>query len=61
MRDDNRRAWTKLKALDAPRVVLVVGGSAGNIRAPGSEPSKDIAARAAQVEDAIAEMLDYAR
>jgi len=40
--------------------VLVVGGLPQYSR-PGSDPSKDIAAARAQVEDALADMLDYAR
>ena len=60
VRDDNRRAVDEAKALGAPCVVLVVGGLPQFSR-PGSAQSKDIAAARAQVEDAIAEMLDYAR
>jgi sugar phosphate isomerase/epimerase len=41
-------------------VVLVVGGLPQYSRS-GSEASKDIAAARTQVEDAIAEMMDYAR
>src|ERR1700676_1041986 len=59
-RDDNRRAVDEAKALGAPCIVLVVGGLPQYSR-PGSVASKDIAAARAQVEDAIAEMLDYAR
>jgi sugar phosphate isomerase/epimerase len=59
-RDDNHRAVDEAKALGAPCVVLVVGGLPQYSR-PGSEPSRDIAAARAQVEDAIAEMLEYAR
>jgi sugar phosphate isomerase/epimerase len=59
-RDDNRRAVDEAKALGAPCVVLVTGGLPQFSR-PGSAPSKDIAAARAQVEDAIAEMMDYAR
>jgi sugar phosphate isomerase/epimerase len=59
-RDDNHRAVDEAKALDAPCLVLVVGGLPQYSR-PGSVASKDIAAARAQVEDAIAEMLDYAR
>jgi sugar phosphate isomerase/epimerase len=58
-RDDNRRAVDEAKALGAPCVVLVVGGLPQYSR-PGSSPSKDIGAARAQVEDAIAEMMDYA-
>jgi sugar phosphate isomerase/epimerase len=60
VRDDNRRAVDEAKALGAPCVVLVVGGLPQFSR-PGSVPSRDIFAARAQVEDAIADMLDYAR
>jgi sugar phosphate isomerase/epimerase len=60
VRDDNRRAVDEARALGAPCIVLVVGGLPQYSR-PGSEASKDIAAARTQVEDAIAEMLDYAR
>jgi sugar phosphate isomerase/epimerase len=60
VRDDNRRCVDEAKALGAPCIVLVVGGLPQYSR-PGSEVSKDIAAARAQVEDAIVEMLDYAR
>src|SRR5712671_4707406 len=59
-RDDNRRTVDEAKALDAPCVVLVVGGLPQYSR-PGSVTSKDIAAARAQVDDAIAEMMVYAR
>jgi sugar phosphate isomerase/epimerase len=59
-RDDNRRAVDEAKALGAPCVVLVAGGLPQYSR-PGSVASKDIAAARAQIEDGIAEMLDYAR
>jgi sugar phosphate isomerase/epimerase len=59
VRDDNRRAVDEAKALGAPCIVLVVGGLPQYSRA-GSAPSKDIAAARGQVEDAIAEMMDYA-
>jgi sugar phosphate isomerase/epimerase len=59
-RDDNRRAVDEAKALGACCVVLVVGGLPQYSR-PGSMASKDIAAARAQVEDAICEMLEYAR
>jgi len=59
-RDDNRRAVDEAKALGAPCIVLVVGGLPQYSR-PGSVASKDIAAARAQVEDAIAEMMVYAR
>jgi sugar phosphate isomerase/epimerase len=60
MRDDNRRAVDEAKALNAPCLVLVVGALPQYSR-PGSTPSKDIAAARAQVEDGIAELLDYAK
>jgi sugar phosphate isomerase/epimerase len=60
VRDDNRRAVDEAHALGAPCIVLVVGGLPQYSR-PGSTASKDIAAARGQVEDAIAEMLDYAR
>jgi sugar phosphate isomerase/epimerase len=59
-RDDNRRAIDEAKALGAPCLVLVVGGLPQFSR-PGSAASKDIAAARAQVCDAIADMMDYAR
>jgi sugar phosphate isomerase/epimerase len=60
VRDDNRRAVDEAKALRAPCIVLVVGGLPQYSR-PGSAPSKDILAARAQVEDAIAEMMEYAQ
>ena len=60
VRDDNRRCVDEAKALGAPCIVLVVGGLPQYSR-PGSEASKDIAAARGQVEEALAEMLDYAR
>ena len=60
VRDDNRRAIDEARALGAPCVVLVVGGLPQYSRA-GSVASKDIAAARAQVEESIAEMLDYAK
>src|SRR5487761_2654266 len=59
-RDDNRRAVDEASALGAPCVVLVVGGLPQYSR-PGSVASKDIAAARAQVDDAIAEMMEYAK
>jgi sugar phosphate isomerase/epimerase len=59
-RDDNRRAIDEACALGAPCIVLVVGGLPQYSR-PGSVASKDIAATRAQVEDAIAETMNYAR
>jgi sugar phosphate isomerase/epimerase len=60
VRDDNRRAVDEAKALGAPCLVLVAGGLPQFSR-PGSVSSKDIAAARAQVEDALADMLEYAR
>ena len=60
VREDNRRAIDEAKALGAPCVVLVAGGLPQYSR-PGSASSKDIAQARAQVDDAIAEMLEYAR
>jgi sugar phosphate isomerase/epimerase len=59
-RDDNRRAVDEANALGAPCIVLVVGGLPQYSR-PGSVASKNIAGARTQVEDAIAEMMDYAR
>src|SRR6188508_701840 len=59
-RDDNRRAVDEAKTLGAPCLVLVAGGLPQYSR-PGSTPGKDIAAAHAQVHDAIAEMLEYAK
>jgi sugar phosphate isomerase/epimerase len=60
VRDDNRRCVDEAKALGASCIVLVVGGLPQYSR-PGSAASRDIAAARAQVEDALAEMFDYAR
>jgi sugar phosphate isomerase/epimerase len=60
VRDDNRRTVDEARALGASCIVLVVGGLPQYSR-PGSATSKDIVAARAQVDDAIAEMLDYAR
>ena len=60
MRDDNRRAVDEAMALGAPCLVLVAGGLPQYSR-PGSAPSKDIAAARNEVDDAIAELLVYAR
>src|ERR1700738_774494 len=59
-RDDNRRAVDEAKALGAPCIVLVVGGLPQYSR-PGSAVSKDIAAARAPIENAIADMMHYAR
>src|SRR6266567_2511501 len=55
-----RGAVDEARALGAPCIVLVVGGLPQYSR-PGSEASRDIAAARTQVEDAIAEMMDYAK
>jgi sugar phosphate isomerase/epimerase len=60
VRDDNRRCVDEAKALGAPCIVLVVGGLPQYSR-PGSTASKDIVNARARVEDAIAEMMDYAK
>src|SRR5438270_3095199 len=60
VRDDNRRCVDEAKALGAPCIVLVVGGLPQYSR-PGSAASKDLARARAQVDDAIAEMLEYAK
>jgi sugar phosphate isomerase/epimerase len=60
VRDDNRRAVDEAKALGAPCIVLVVGGLPQYSR-PGSTVSRDIAGARAQIEDAIAEMMEYAK
>jgi sugar phosphate isomerase/epimerase len=60
VRDDNRRAVDEAHALGASCIVLVVGGLPQYSR-PGSTVSKDIAAARTQVEEALAELLDYAR
>jgi sugar phosphate isomerase/epimerase len=60
VRDDNRRAVDEASALGAPCIVLVVGGLPQYSR-PGSAPSKDIVEARSQVDDALAEMLDYAQ
>jgi sugar phosphate isomerase/epimerase len=60
VRDDNRRAIDEAVALGAPCIVLVAGGLPQYSR-PGSAASRDIIGARAQVDDAIAEMLIYAR
>ncbi|QQO20886.1 sugar phosphate isomerase/epimerase [Bradyrhizobium diazoefficiens] len=60
VRDDNKRCIDEAKALGASCIVLVVGGLPQYSRL-GSEASKDIAAARGQVEESLAEMLDYAR
>jgi sugar phosphate isomerase/epimerase len=59
-RDDNRRAVDEAEALGAPCIVLVAGGLPQYSR-PGSAPSKDIAAARIQIDDAIADMMEYAK
>ena len=59
-RDDNRRAVDEAAALGAPCLVLVVGGLPQFSR-PGSQPSKDLGAARALVEDGIGALLDHAR
>jgi sugar phosphate isomerase/epimerase len=59
-RDDNRRAVDEAKELGAPCLVLVVGGLPQFSR-PGSAATKDIDGARAQVEERLAELLDYAR
>ena len=58
-RDDNRRAVDEAAALGAPCLVLVVGGLPQFSR-PGSVATKDIAGARAEVEEAIAALLDHA-
>lgn len=60
IRDDNRRCVDEAVALGAPCIVLVVGGLPQYSR-PGSAPSKNIIHARAQVDDGIAEMMDYAK
>ena len=60
VRDDNRRAVDEAKALGAPCLVIVAGGLPQFSR-PGSAQMKDIAAARRQVQDALAELLEYAR
>jgi len=60
VRDDNRRCIDEAKALGASCIVVVAGGLPQYSR-PGSAASKDIAAARARVEEALAEMLEYAR
>ena len=60
VRDDNRRCVDEAKVLGAPCIVLVAGGLPQYSR-PGSAASKDVMAARAQVDDGIAEMLDYAK
>jgi sugar phosphate isomerase/epimerase len=59
-RDDNKRCVDEAVALGSPCIVLVVGGLPQYSR-PGSTPSKNIINARAQVDDGIAEMMEYAR
>ena len=58
-RDDNRRAVDEAGELEAPCLVLVVGGLPGALA--GKAVHKDIALSRSQVTDGIAELLAYAR
>ncbi len=58
-RDDNRRAVDEALELNAPCLVLVVGGLPGALA--GKAAHKDIALSRSQVRDGIAELLDYSR
>ena len=60
VRDESRRVVEEAKALGAPCIVLVVGGLPQYSR-PGSVASKDIAGARAQLDDAIAEIMEFAR
>jgi sugar phosphate isomerase/epimerase len=57
--DDNRRAVDEARELSAACLVLVVGGLPGALA--GKAQSKDIALARSQVEDGIAELLEYSR
>lgn len=57
--DDNRRAVDEAKTLQAPCLVLVVGGLPGAL--DGAPAHKDIAAARRDVHDGIAATLEYAR
>ena len=57
--DDNRRAIDEAKTLDAPCLVLVVGGLPGAL--DGKAAYKDIARARNEVRDGIAASLEYAR
>lgn len=59
-RDDNRRAVDQAKELGAACLVLVVGGLPQFSR-PGSTPSKDLYGAHAQMEERLAELLEYSR
>jgi len=57
--DDNRRTVDEAKTLNAPCLVLVVGGLPGALA--GHAEHKDLAAARNDVRDGIAATLDYAR
>ena len=57
--EDNRRAIDEAKTLNAPCLVLVVGGLPGALT--GKPAYKDIARARAEVYDGIAASLEYAR
>ncbi|MGR4871058.1 sugar phosphate isomerase/epimerase family protein [Variovorax sp. LARHSF232] len=57
--EDNRRAIDEAKTLDAPCLVLVVGGLPGALQ--GQAAYKDIGRARAEVRDGIAASLEYAR
>jgi len=57
--DDNRRAIDEAKTLEAPCLVLVVGGLPGALQ--GQLESKDIRAARADVQDGIGAILDHAK
>lgn len=57
--EDNRRAIDEAKALDAPCLVLVVGGLPGAL--DGKAAYQSIGRARAEVRDGIAATLDYAR
>lgn len=57
--EDNRRAIDEAKTLDAPCLVLVVGGLPGALE--GKALYKDIGRARAEVRDGIAASLEYAR
>jgi len=58
-RDDNRRAVDEACELNAPCLVLVVGALPGALA--GQAAHKDIGRSRRQVNDGIAELLDYAK
>src|ERR1700749_817707 len=60
VREESRRVVEEASTLGAPCIVLVVGGLPQYSR-PGSVASKDIAGARAQLDDAIAEIMELAR